>query len=126
MKIYEIYTFYKFYHIIKSMDWYIIQYLYPRAFKRFTEIMFPNVGLPCVSLLTYFDQKKLYRFFDKEGVYLNVEMYNKHQWVFTISLENGMVFGPTEESKISREDSENSGFIECFKVLEKKLAMVYE
>ncbi len=88
--------------------------------------MFPNVGVISLSTLTFFDEKKLYKFFDKEGVYLNVEMYNPNQWVCSISLENGMVFGPTQDSMANREEVETIGFFECFKVLEKKLAVVYE
>lgn len=108
------------------MDWYVIEFLYPTAFKRFGEIMFPNLGVPCTSSLSFFDVKRLYYFFDKEGVYLNIEMYNKNQWSFTVSLENGIVFCPIGESKTNREDSEFFGFMECFKILEKKLTTVYE
>ena len=47
------------------MDWYVIEYLYPNALKEFSKTMFPNVGLPCLSILGYYDVKKLYKFFDK-------------------------------------------------------------
>ena len=67
------------------------------------------------------DVKKLYQFFDKEGVYLNVEMYNPHQWVCSISLHNGIVFGPSQSSKTTRNEIEIDGFLECFKVLDKKI-----
>ena len=103
------------------MDWYVVEYLYPDAFNRFKDVMFPNLGVISVSTLECYDVKKLYRFFDGEGVYLNVEMYNPHQWVFSISLHNGIVFGPSQESKSTREQTECDGFLECFKVLEKKL-----
>jgi hypothetical protein len=46
-------------------------------------------------------------------------MYNPHQWVFSISLHNGIVFGPTQESKKTREEAEEDGFFECFRVLDK-------
>jgi len=101
------------------MDWYVIKYLYPNAFKRFAESMFPNVGVISLSMLNLFDNKKLYNFFDKEGVYLNIEMYNPKQWGFILSLNNGIVFGPSQFSKTTREESENDGFIECFKMLDK-------
>ena len=101
------------------MDWYSIEYLFPKAFKRFAEVMFPNVGLLSLNTLEFYDTKKLYQFFDKEGVYLSIEMYNPHQWVFSISLHNGIVFGPTQESKKTREEAEEDGFFECFRVLEK-------
>ncbi len=104
------------------MDWYIVQYLYPKAFKRFTDIMFPNVGVISLSTLEFYDVKKLYQFFDKEGVYLNVEMYNPHQWVCSISLHNGIVFGPSQSSKTTRNEIEIDGFLECFKVLDKKIS----
>jgi hypothetical protein len=104
------------------MDWYVVQYLYPNAFKRFTDVMFPNVGVLSLSTLEFYDIKKLYQFFDKEGVYLNVEMYNPHQWVFTISLHNGIVFGPSQSSKTTRYEIEIDGFLECFKVLDKKIS----
>ena len=43
------------------MDWYIVQYLYPKAFKRFTDVMFPNVGVISLSTLEFYDVKKLYQ-----------------------------------------------------------------
>jgi hypothetical protein len=103
------------------IDWYVIEYLYPMAFKKFIKSMFPNVGVVSTSTLKLYDYRKLYRFFDKEGIYLNIEMYNPNQWVFSISLENGIVFGPTQTSKPTREEVEIDGFFECFKILEKKL-----
>lgn len=101
------------------MDWYTVEYLYPNALSKFKERMFPNVGVLSLSTLLYYDNKRLYQFFDKEGVYLSIEMYNPHQWVFSISLHNGIVFGPTQESKKTREGAEEDGFFECFRVLEK-------
>lgn len=106
------------------IDWYCIEYLYPRAFVRFNETMFPNVGLLSISTINSYDIKKLYRFFDKEGIYLTVEMYNPKQWVYNISYNNGMVFGPEQSSKESREEIESDGFLECFRVLEKKLVNI--
>jgi hypothetical protein len=103
------------------MDWYTIEFLYPDSFKKFIKIMFPNVGLLTISTLDYFDIKKLYKFFDGEGIYLTVEMYNPNQWVFIVSLGNGIVFGPMMESKQTREESECDGFYECFKILDKKI-----
>lgn len=101
------------------MDWYSIEYLFPKSFKRFSETMFPNVGLLSLNTLEFYDNKKLYQFFDKEGVYLTVEMYNPHQWVFSVSLKNGVVFGPTQDSKTTREETELDGFLECFRILDK-------
>ena len=101
------------------MDWYTVEYLYPKSFKRFTDVMFPNVGVISLSTLEFYDTKKLYQFFDKEGVYLTVEMYNPKQWVFCISLHNGVVFGPTQDSRTTREETEVDGFLECFKKLDK-------
>ncbi len=83
--------------------------------------MFPNVGVLSISTITTYDLKKLYRFFDKEGIYLTLEMYNPKQWIFTISLSNGVVFGPVQSSKETREEAESDGFSECFRILEKKL-----
>lgn len=101
------------------MDWYEIEYLYPKSFERFKKIMFPYVGVISLSTLEFYDNKKLYRFFDKEGVYLTIEMYNPNQWVFTISLQCGIVFGPTQDSKRTREECECDGFIECFRLMDK-------
>jgi len=100
------------------MDWYTIEYLYPNALSKFKERMFPNVGVLSLSTLVYYDNKRLYQFLDKEGVYLSIEMYNPYQWVFSISLHNGIVFGPTQESKKTREEAEEDGFFECFRVLD--------
>ena len=103
------------------MDWYVIEYLYPDSFKRFTSTMFPNVGIISLSTLGLYDSKKLYHFFDREGIYLTVEMYNPKQWVFTVSLKNGIVFGPTQDSIPTREETETDGFLECFRLLDKKI-----
>ena len=83
--------------------------------------MFPNVGVLSISTIASYDLKKLYRFFDKEGIFLTLEMYSIKQWIFTISLSNGIVFGPMQSSKETREECESGGFCECFKILEKKL-----
>lgn len=108
------------------MDWYHIKTYYPKSFERFVCGMFPNVGIPCITSLFFFDNKKLYKFFDDNGVYLNIEMYNSNQWAFTISLNNGFVIGNGNTSKQTREEIEMEGFVECFKILEKKLEVVYE
>jgi len=108
------------------MDWYFIKNNCPKSFEKFIENMFPNVGVPCVTSLNLFDDRKLYKFFDDNGVFLNIEMYSKNQWVFTISLNNGCVIGNGINSKPTREEIEVEGFKECFKILEKKLEMVYE
>ena len=101
------------------MDWYVINYLYPKAFERFAELMFPNVGVISLSTLKFYDARKLYQFFDKEGVYMTTEMYNPNQWVFTVSLHNGIVFGPMQCSRQNRDECELDGFVECFKILDK-------
>lgn len=101
------------------IDWYVIEYLYPESFKRFINTMFPNVGVISISTLNHYDIKKLYQFFDKEGVYLNVERCCPYQWIFHISLDNGAVFG--NGNRHSREEIEIDGFTECFKLLDKKL-----
>lgn len=107
------------------MDWYVIQYLYPTALNRFCNTMFPNVGVPCVSVLEFYDIKKLYYFFDKQGIYLTVEMITRDMWVYTMSLENGKVISPCQDSKKRREDIEVEGFYECFQLLESKLRNSY-
>lgn len=103
------------------MDWYTIEYLYPESFKKFTETMFPNVGVISLSTLQFYDIKKLYSFFDREGVYLIVEKYGKNSWSYTISIQNGFSFAPTQINRHSREEIEIDGFIECFKTLDKKI-----
>jgi hypothetical protein len=87
--------------------------------------MFPNLGVPCISVLEFYDIKKLYHFFDKQGIYLTVEMYTKNMWVYTISLDDGRVIVPTQSSKERREEIENDGFEECFRILENKLRNTY-
>lgn len=107
--------------ILNSMDWYSIRYLYPESFERFCTIMFPNTGIVSLSTLSYYDNKKLYYFFDREGMFLMVERYNSHLWNYTISLHNGICFGPGNLSKKTREETEDEGFVECFKLLDKYL-----
>jgi hypothetical protein len=106
------------------LDWYTIKYLYPSAFGRFSEVMFPNIGVESVSTLELFDIKKLYHFFDKEGIFLIIEMYSKTNWDYCISLSNGFSFGPSKETKRTREEIECDGFIECFRFLDKKISEV--
>jgi len=101
------------------MDGYTIEYLFPDGFKRFSEIMFPSVGVLSLNTLEFYDNKKLYQFFDKEGIYLTLEMYKKTQWVYNISLHNGIVLGPGQDSKQTREECEIDGFFDCFKILDK-------
>jgi hypothetical protein len=103
------------------MDWYVVEYLFPSAFKKFKEVMFPNVGVLSLVTLELYDNKKLYQFFDKQGIYLNIEMLNVHQWVFSISLKNGIVYGPTQDSRYTREESELDGFFDCFRILDKQI-----
>lgn len=107
------------------MDWYVIQYLYPTALNRFCNTMFPNVGVPCISVLEFYDIKKLYHFFDKQGIYLTVEMITRDMWVYTVSLDNGRVIAPCQDTKKRREDIEVEGFYECFRLLESKLRNSY-
>lgn len=102
------------------MDWYCIDYLYPRAFSRFRDVMFPNVGIISISTLEFYDIKKLYGFFDKEGIYLTTEMYGKDQWGCTISVA-GIIIGLGDDSMRTREQIEGVGFMECFKLLDKRL-----
>jgi hypothetical protein len=103
------------------MDWYTVEFLYPVAFNRFKDRMFPNLGIISISCLQHYDLKKLYQFFDKEGVYLITEMCKPQSWVFSVSLSNGVVFGLGDSSKPNRDEIESEGFYECFRILDKKL-----
>jgi hypothetical protein len=38
-----------------------------------------------------------------------------------VSLKNGIVFGPTQDSRTTRDETETDGFLECFRILDKKL-----
>lgn len=87
--------------------------------------MFPNVGVPSISMLELYDIKKLYHFFDKMGIFLTIEMCSKDVWLYTISLDNGRSFSPKQDSKKRREDIEAEGFYECFRLLEKKIRDTY-
>jgi hypothetical protein len=102
-------------------DWYSIKFLYPFAFDKFTEVMFPNIGIESLSTLVFFDIKRLYSFFDKEGIYLIIEMYNKDNWNYCMSLSNGFAFSPSKKNSATRNEVEHDGFFECFRFLEKKL-----
>ena len=102
-------------------DWYSIKFLYPFAFDRFTDSMFPNIGIESISTLEFFDVRRLYNFFDKEGIYLTIEMYNKDNWDFCLSMSNGFALGPSKQTRSNRAQTECDGFFECFRFLEKKL-----
>lgn len=108
------------------MEWQFIKENYPKSFQTFVNRMFPNIGVLSLYTLNFFDNKKLYKFFDEQGVYLNVERCGPNVWVFTISLNNGCVIGSGDGSKSNREEIEKEGFKDCFKTLERKLEVVYE
>lgn len=101
------------------MDWYIIEYLYPKSYKKFISTMFPNIGIISTHSLLYFDIKKLYSFFDKEKIYLIIEMDN-NRWSFILKINNWII-SPCNYNKLTRESVEDDGFYYCFEQLEKKL-----
>lgn len=105
------------------IDWYVIEYLYPESYKKFCEVMFPNVGVITPSILNNYDLKKLFQFFDNNGVFLNIEKCYQNQWIYHIIIENGL--GKTNVYangiKTTRNEIEIDGFIECFKLLDKKI-----
>jgi len=103
------------------MDWYLIEILYPKSFKKFVDIMFPNIGVISKSTLIHYDTKKLYSFFDYENIFLIVEMINKNQWTYTINIKGNCILSSNGCNGTTREDTENEGFQECFKILEKKI-----
>jgi hypothetical protein len=103
------------------MRWSEIEKNCPDSYNKFVERMFPNLGVISVYVLEYFDIKRLYKFFDENGLYLIVEMYNPKQWQCSISFDNGIVVTPKTESKPCREEIEEEGFTECFKLLDKML-----
>lgn len=103
------------------IDWNNIKIRYPNALNVFVSVMFPNIGVPCISILKYYDLKNLYRFFEKQGISLNVEMFTKDSWLYTITMIDGKVFLSCGEFKPTRDLIEIDGFNECFKLLEKKI-----
>lgn len=103
------------------MRWKEIEETYNDAYQKFVDCMFPNLGILSVTVLEYYDIKKLYKFFDDQGIYLIVEMLRPKQWQFLISFDNGIVVTPKSESKKSREEIEDEGFNECFRLLDKIL-----
>ena len=105
------------------MNWKKIRIVYPHAYQRFVEVMFPYVGVIGLSTLYLFDPKKLYYFFDKEKVFLMIERFGPNQWLYIITLGDGSVFCPTQSSRSSREEIEFDGFTECFRVLNNQLAL---
>jgi hypothetical protein len=100
-------------------NWKKIQIDYPNAYKRFCEVMFPYIGVMGLSTLYLFDTRKLYYFFDKQKIFLTIERFGPNQWVYTISLSDGRVLCPYQESRNSRDEIESDGFIECFRIMEK-------
>lgn len=99
------------------MDWYIIEYLYPESYKLFIKTMYPNTGLISLSLLKNFDIKKLYSFFDKQEIYLILELYGTNQWNYIIK-KNNTFLSDNSLTKNTREEIESDGFMQCFKHLE--------
>lgn len=102
------------------LDWYQIEFLYPKAFKHFTKRMFPNTGVASVSLLSCYDHRKLYSFFDREGIFLNVEILSMNKWNCTVHFKNGTSIG-VENTYNGRDMAEIVGFEKCFIYLENKL-----
>lgn len=103
------------------MDWYEIEYLYPQSYKKFVESMFPNIGVISVSILKYYDLKKLFQFFDNQEIYLNIEMINMYLWSYNINCGNKTIFNSNDSFKKTRGEIEEVGFYECFRLLEKKI-----
>lgn len=99
------------------MDWYTIEFLYPKSFEKFKKTMFPNTGIISLNVLEHYDNKKLYNFFDKQSIFLIVEKIEKNQWVYTITSDD-FVLGPGE-FQTSRDNIEECGFMDCFRILEK-------
>lgn len=99
-------------------NWKKIKEDYPRSYGKFVETMFPYVGVIGTSTLHLFELSKLYYFFDKHGIYLTIERIGNSQWLYTISLHNGNVICPKQQSRETRDAVEMDGFIECFKVLD--------
>ncbi len=103
------------------MEWYIIEYLYPSAYKLFTDKMFPNIGLLSTTLLKNYDLKKLYNFFDGQGIYLNVEIILPQQWCYHISRKDNYYVKTGNKNFQTRESCEVDGFTNCFLLLDKKI-----
>jgi len=103
------------------IDWNNIKIRYPNALNVFVNVMFPNIGVPCISILKYYELKSLYRFFETQGILLNVERFTNDSWLYTITIVGGNVFLSCGEFKSTRELIEIDGFNECFKLLEKKI-----
>jgi len=103
------------------VDWYVIEYLYPESFKRFVKTTFPNIGIVSLNLLSFYQIKNLYSFFDKEGIELKVEQCCPKRWLYTISIKNIIILGPLNLRENTKEEIESEGFIECFKILDKIL-----
>lgn len=108
------------------LNWRKIKEVYPRSYEKFVETMFPYVGVIGTSTLYLFDSKKLYYFFDKNGIYLTIERIGPNQWLYTISLSNGNVICPKQSSRESREEVELDGFLECFKILNNEVMYLYK
>jgi hypothetical protein len=86
--------------------------------------MFPNVGIISLSTLNHYDIKKLYGFFDNQGIFLIVENFGKNSWSYTISTQNNFVFSPKQINRHNREEIEIDGFFECFKLLNKNVNVI--
>jgi hypothetical protein len=82
--------------------------------------MFPNTGIVSNASLKLYDQKHLYGFFDREGIFLNTEIIGSEaQWMYTV-FSNGITVS-FSQSRTSREEIEVDGFCKCFEYLEKRL-----
>jgi len=103
------------------IEWKKIKNSYPHSYNRFVEVMFPYVGVIGVSTLDVFDTKRLFFFFDKQNVFLNVERLGPYQWIYTISLSDGRGSFPKQETRKTRDEMEIDGFHECFRVLNGEL-----
>jgi len=104
------------------MDWYEIQYLYPNSYDKFVKTLYPNIGIISISILSHFDYKKLYSFFDNEEIYLNIEMNTPSCWSYTITMGKNIIASPNFAN--TRNKIEELGFYECFKLLDNKMSCV--
>ena len=64
------------------IDWYSIEYLYPSSFKKFTNIMFPNVGVLSLSTLEFYDTKT--DSLQQKNIWHEINSTEKAKWIDTI------------------------------------------
>jgi len=104
---------------IKNDEWNYIKMIYPKAFSKIREWNF-SVDSNKNPYDLWLDDKKLYTFFDKEGIYVCPRVDTESEFYVEVWISGCLSYG--KHDCINREDAELYGFLYAIYSLERALA----